>query len=387
MNTLKDLHKKSTIESFRDSVNKKSYFDSYIELYYTVFVLSFVCQIASFVSSLKFFEQIISFKIETYELILFVSILIGLAIEYLKFKIVSTTLSKWFSKERENNYPLLLASILICVASSYFSIVGGGLIADNKAKPKSIESNYKNEISALQNDIKGVENSDNYKQVLWIGNGNTKTVITDEGKKLVLAKQKQIENLQNKESKALNKFEVENKSNIQKYQYWFASIEILFILFKLFCANFKRNVVLEEFDVRDSSDNSEKVRTTEKPIETNVRTLTLSKQMRMQPIGFVLPQLKQPQNKLTDSNQVEQKQTFFETITHKTSDVSTLEKYKCAIDRILELKSKKKTSGEIEKIILEEYAVKTDECPKIKRTTFYTIWRLLKEMNFDVKIK
>ena len=305
----------------------------------------------------------------------------------MKFKIISTTLSKWFSKQREYNYPLLLASILICVASSYFSIVGGGLIADNKAKPKNIELNYKAEISALQNDIKGVENSDNYKQVLWVGNGKTKTVITDEGKKLVLAKQKQIENLQSKESKALNKFESENASNIQNYQLWFASIEILFILFKLFCANFKRNVVLEEFELRDSSDKSEKVRTTEKQIETNVRSLNLLKPQRMPQIGFVLPQLKQPENKLSNANESEQKQTYFQTITHETNNLSTLEKYKCAIDRILELKSKKKTSGEIEKIILEEYAVKTDECPKIKRTTFYTIWRLLKEMNFEVKIK
>jgi hypothetical protein len=329
--------------------------------------------------------MIVSFKVSSFELILLFAVLIGLMIEYLKFKIVSTTLLKWFSKVREQNYPLLLASILICVASSYFSIVGGGILADNKAKPKSIESNYKAEISALQNDIKGVENSDNYKQVLWIGNGNTKTVITDEGKKLVLAKQKQIENLQSKESKALNKFESENASNVQNYQLWFASIEILFILFKLFCANFKRNVVLEEFELRDSSDKSDKIRTSESKEQTNVRSLNMVKPMQMPQIGFVLPQLKQPENKLSNANNVEQKQTFFDTIVHTTSNLSQLEKYKCAIDRILELKSKNKTSGEIEKIILQEYAVKTDECPKIKRTTFYSIWRLLKELNFILK--
>ena len=385
MNNLKDLHKKSTLESFRNSVERKTYFESYIELYWAMFVLSFVCQIASFVSSLSYFELIVSFKLSSFELIFLFAVLIGLMIEYLKFKIVSTTFSKWFSKEREYNYPLLLASILICVASSYFSIVGGGILADNKAKPKSIESNYKNEISALQNDIKSVENSDNYKQVLWIGNGNTKTVITDEGKKLVLAKQKQIENLQHKESKALNKFETENASNVQNYQLWFASIEILFILFKLFCANFKRNVVLEEFDIQVGANNSEKMRTEIKPNETNVRSANLVRPMRINTIGFVPAALKQPEMKLSTPNENESKQTYFKTITHQTSNLSILEKYKCSIDRILELKNKNKSSGEIEKIILKEYSVKTDECPKIGRTTFYTIWKLLKELNFIVK--
>ena len=62
-----------------------------------------------------------------------------------------------------------------------------------------------------------------------------------------------------------------------------------------------------------------------------------------------------------------------------------MEKYKCCVDRILELKSKKKSAGEIEKAILSEFKESTSECPKIGRTTFYSVWRLLKELKFILK--
>jgi hypothetical protein len=62
-----------------------------------------------------------------------------------------------------------------------------------------------------------------------------------------------------------------------------------------------------------------------------------------------------------------------------------MELYKCAVNRILEMNKEGLRCTDIEKNILAEFKIGTKECKKVNRSTFYTIWRILKELNFVVK--
>jgi hypothetical protein len=411
---MKKLNKETLFEKFEQDIQEKSYFDSYKAFYVLCVCLAFLSQIASAYSSYTFFHQILKIKIQHVEVLMYATIAVIILIEVLKYYFYKISLQKAFALKREISIFLIAPTFIISFVSIYASVIGGGTLGENHKTIQTHHQDTKSLTEAIKMEIKAIQQGDEFKQVVWIGNGKTSKVLNDTGLKLVEAKQKEVESILKKAEEQESKLNQENKTNNQRYSLVFALFEALFIVCSYFIWHFKRTSIIDrklkrelqnfedtsKSNVATTPKNSDLITETIKEIQDDFKAIQDSlkpKPELTRQVGFQINKpkpifevnLEPIQSKFKeDSNHHQQafedslrllqseKEDFevrksqFEATLKKASlkNAKYLQKYKEAVEMILELEADK-TDTEICNTITSKF--------EVSKGTYYNIKRIL----------
>lgn len=287
------LSKHSLIQKFEKEIENKSFFDSYLTFYYLAVFAIPLAQVASAFSSYHFIDELMKIKIQNADFRIWIVVFILTGIELLKFFFAKITLQKVFAKNPKYNFFLISFSILISGSSAYFSIVGGGLYGQDKKAVAKTELNFDSKITKIKSEIDSIQLGDAYKQIVWIGNGQTKRILGKEGLALIQKKETEIDTLKSKEKSKIIEVNLQNKTNKNQYEIFFGVIEAVFLLAVTFVWHFKRTSIVSKELQRELS----KV---EAPAIENLSTSNHTSNQNKTQIGFEVPRFKRIQKPRND---------------------------------------------------------------------------------------
>jgi hypothetical protein len=282
------LSKHSLIQKFEKEIENKSFFDSYLTFYYLAVCAIPLAQVASAFSSYHFIDELVKIKIQNADFRIWIVVFILMGIELLKFFFAKITLQKVFAKNPKYNFFLISFSILISGSSAYFSIVGGGLYGQDKKAVAKTELNFDSKISKIKSEIDSIQLGDAYKMVVWIGNGQTKSIINKEGLALIQKKESEIDTLRAKEKSKIIEVNLLNEGYKKQYELFFGLIEAIFLLAVCFVWYFKRTSIVSKELQRELS----KV---EAPAIQDLSTSNDGAKKQSPTIGFEVPRFKRIQ--------------------------------------------------------------------------------------------
>jgi len=403
-------------ETLANEVGQRTYYEQYKNLYYFAYVLIFLAQFASAFSSFAFVHSFVSYKVSA-EFSGAVSVLILVIIEISKFYLYTVFLRQFFQRVRKFEPSLFLATLLISCFSFYASISGALELGQNKElltntsemfadSLSKVEQSIKQDIANINTQINSVQKDNAFKQVVWV-NGRAEKILSEAGKsqiaRLQSEKEKLMQRLENKEQtlqaesrKAKQAIQITNQKNGNTYSWFFGSFEVIFITLSFWVWHFKRQSIIsfelseienEPLDNLSESSNegTNRVRTEYEPFKPNPKVL---------PVGFELPKLSA--NRVRTEYELEEtnKKTVEPKKLESTNPVRTKYELSESENKIFtELYEKAQTDS---KSVLANYpyttlavyegkswkflneSTKWNECG---RTTYYTIKRIIEEIN------
>jgi len=383
--------KTSIIKKFDFDLSKRDVFDEYFVIYYLLLALGAVFQVASAVSSYAFVGDVLSYKLSAPTLEPYpnftavLTIFILIVIEVFKFFLYMLFLRQLFARVKKFVPALFFAVLILSLFSMYASVMGGGRLGTDQNLSTEVSTKYSTEIDSLnstileqistkEKQISTIQESSNYKKIVWVGNGNTKEVLTKEGLDLVKGLRKDIERLQNRMyskeenlntnlNKELENVENLNKSNALAYKYLFGIIEVLFVVSQIFVYHFKRQSLLS-YELNRMTEATANLNTGPKDSTANLnKKIEATKHLKLlkpatvldfkkQPVGFQMKSLN------TDSKDVKKLQKF-------------LKKYENVVQALEEGKT---------------YSTIVEEC-KVSKSTVTNVKRCLENLNSAVWTK
>ena len=238
---MKKFNKESLIKRFQQETTPREFYDSYKVLFWIAIVLAFIMQLASATSAYNYIDQIIAIKIAQIDLRLILVLATLVFVEVIKYHLYSITLQKAFARPRAFEPFLILLTLAVSAFSFFASVSGGGEYGVDHKKEKTRSNYYDKKISEVKSQIQEIQNSEAYKVVKWIGNGQTALVLSPEGLKLIQKREAELSEFKQEKAQQLQKINQENSTNRKRYEYAFGTFEIIFILCQLFIWHFKRS--------------------------------------------------------------------------------------------------------------------------------------------------
>jgi hypothetical protein len=171
--TLWQAQQAELLQQFEQDLRPRSFMESYQVFYYLAIVLALLAQIASAYSSYQYISDLIHLKVKTSDWVHYLTLLVLVWIEIIKFYLFKITCQKYFGLPREPQVVLLLLTLTISGLSAYASIVGGGQYGIDSQKVVQTENRYADLIRQKQAEIQNLQNRDDYKQIIWTGQGQT----------------------------------------------------------------------------------------------------------------------------------------------------------------------------------------------------------------------
>lgn len=236
-NTIFSDYERGTKElSFVKELSQRSYYDSYIALFYTAIFFAFVSQIASAISSYTFFNEVLSIKLSGLFLMV-VTVIILILIEVLKYVLLNKSFSEVFSiTGNSKSIGLLIVALALSVVSITASVLGGGKLGIDGVKVSNTESKYDAEIATIRNEIEAIRQRNS-----WKG----QTYLSGKEKALMHAKEAELAKVKQSKETALSLVQTENEVNENIYRYGFGVFEAIFLLGTCYVWYFKKRVAIE----------------------------------------------------------------------------------------------------------------------------------------------
>jgi hypothetical protein len=298
------FRKTSLLHRFQQDIAPRGFFETYQIFFYLAIGLAFLAQLASALSSYQFIADLVAYKIpQGIALITTTILLLGL-IEILKYFIFRLSFQKLFAQQPEITWPLWVLALIISAFSAYASIMGGGQLALNPQAEAQKRLNFGEARAKIQAQIHAIQNSDAHKQIIWLGNGQTSKVLSQQGQALIQKREAELDTLRQEETRWQAQQSQTNQAKSQRYQLIFGIFEVLFLLASGFVWYFKRRVVLDEV-LRQANFNSadnqphldffvqrfaealqSKFKGNENKVEGNSRANEAEGKVKIRPVGF-----------------------------------------------------------------------------------------------------
>jgi hypothetical protein len=225
----------NTAQEFMTLLSQKSFYENYSLLYYAALFFALVSQLATAVSSYTFFFDLIAIKLPLWGAG-GATILLLLLLEALKYVSFNKGLEGVFALPQRINYVLLVFAMLLCAASMYASIVGGGNFGIDTQRISTTETKFDTEIATLRTEIAAIHDRNT-----WKGN----TYLGKKEKALVYQKEQELAKVKLNKENGLKSVAQDNEIAATQYKFGFAFFDALFILCTLYVWYFRKQVAIE----------------------------------------------------------------------------------------------------------------------------------------------
>ena len=229
--------RESEIAKSKKDILHNDFFDNYAPIYYFFWVASFALLIASAISEFSFFEGLLAPKAKNPILLFALTGASVLSLEVTKYYILGSTFKQIFSIGKSDLLPFFFAfSLVLSALSMYGSVVGGGKLGIDTAKPIAVETKHDSEIAQIRSEITDIKKRNTWKGNVWINPKDTA---------LLRQKEEFLAKTQTQKETELAGVQSENQANETTFSWVFGGLEIMFWIVMGFVWYFRKRIAVE----------------------------------------------------------------------------------------------------------------------------------------------
>lgn len=236
---LQQLGRQVRVANFGHELRDKTFSERNEPLFFLAIALSFLSQCLSAWASYMAVHSVVAMKASG-DVAIAVSIVLLVAIEVVKYALVTITFGQIFSLRPAYPHAIICIMLLWSGFSMYLAVSGSTEIAKDKTTENRLKQEQTAKEKELKNTIAEIQNTDTYKDVIWSGGGVSSKVLSNVGKGLIQKRELELDSLRKTYKTKTNDFQNAQSAAQSKFNYFFGIFEALFLIATAYTFYYKR---------------------------------------------------------------------------------------------------------------------------------------------------